>query len=133
MEAGPSNTSSPLSEQELQRLVPQVTLTLIHPIPLVKANTSQKRFYRQRAHANVFIDHILDYPPSPYDMDWSTHYPKYFEAKEEGGSVSTPAGNGREVEWADVGCGFGGLLMALAPQFPDTLMLGETTFYVRPP
>ncbi|KAK1924620.1 putative tRNA (guanine-N(7)-)-methyltransferase [Papiliotrema laurentii] len=106
MEAGPSNTSSPLSEQELQRLVPQ------------------KRFYRQRAHANVFIDHILDYPPSPYDMDWSTHYPKYFEAKEEGGSVSTPAGNGREVEWADVGCGFGGLLMALAPQFPDTLMLG---------
>jgi len=26
---------------------------------------------------------------------------------------------------ADVGCGFGGLLTALAPLFPDTLILGE--------
>lgn len=47
-------------------------------------------------------------------MDWSVHYPKYF-----------PPGE-KKVEWADVGCGFGGLLMALAPQFPDTLMLGES-------
>ncbi|EKD03746.1 tRNA (guanine-N7-)-methyltransferase [Trichosporon asahii var. asahii CBS 8904] len=72
----------------------------------------QKRFYRQRAHANVFVDHELDYPASPDQMDWSVHYPKYF-----------PPGE-KKVEWADVGCGFGGLLMALAPQFPDTLMLG---------
>ncbi|KAJ9106418.1 hypothetical protein QFC21_001564 [Naganishia friedmannii] len=28
------------------------------------------------------------------------------------------------VEFADVGCGFGGLLTSLSPQFPDTLMLG---------
>ena len=59
-------------------------------------------------------------------MDWSTHYPKYFAPSEEGGSISTAEGNGRQVEWADVGCGFGGLLMALAPQFPDTLMLGPS-------
>lgn len=52
-------------------------------------------------------------PASPDQMDWSVHYPKYF-----------PPGE-KKVEWADVGCGFGGLLMALAPQFPDTLMLGE--------
>lgn len=74
---------------------------------------SQKRFYRQRAHANVFNDHVLDYPLSPDEKDWSVHYPDYF-----------PNDTGKQVEWADVGCGFGGLLMSLAPQFPDTLMLG---------
>lgn len=30
----------------------------------------------------------------------------------------------KEVEVADIGCGFGGLLFALAPKLPDTLILG---------
>lgn len=54
-------------------------------------------------------------------MDWSTHYPKFFNESDEGAGKSK---DGKQVEWADVGCGFGGLLMSLAPQFPDTLMLG---------
>ena len=57
-------------------------------------------------------------PASPSEMDWSTHYPAYFS--------STTDKPSKQVEWADVGCGFGGLLMALAPQFPDTLMLGAS-------
>ncbi|KAJ1929725.1 tRNA (guanine-N(7)-)-methyltransferase (tRNA(m7G46)-methyltransferase) [Tieghemiomyces parasiticus] len=32
--------------------------------------------------------------------------------------------DGPRVEFADIGCGYGGLLVALAPLFPDTLMLG---------
>ncbi|TFK40079.1 putative methyltransferase [Crucibulum laeve] len=71
----------------------------------------QKKHYRQRAHANPFSDHSLDYPSSPQTIDWSTHYPLF-------------AGTGKRPEFADVGCGFGGLLIALAPLFPDTLMLG---------
>ena len=39
------------------------------------------------------------------------HYPAFY-------------GPGKTPEFADVGCGFGGLLIALAPLFPDTLMLG---------
>lgn len=31
----------------------------------------------------------------------------------------------KKVEFADIGCGFGGLLIALAPMFPDALMLGR--------
>jgi tRNA (guanine-N7-)-methyltransferase len=31
----------------------------------------------------------------------------------------------QDVEVADIGCGFGGLLVALAPKLPDTLLLGE--------
>lgn len=30
----------------------------------------------------------------------------------------------KDVEVADIGCGFGGLLMALSPSMPDTLCLG---------
>jgi len=77
----------------------------------------QKKFYRQRAHANPFSDHHLDYPPSPSQMDWSSHYPNMPKDK--------------KVEFADIGCGFGGLLIALAPVFPDTLILGlEIRFQV---
>lgn len=30
----------------------------------------------------------------------------------------------KDVEVADIGCGFGGLLVALAPKLPNTLLLG---------
>ncbi|KDR76411.1 hypothetical protein GALMADRAFT_247892 [Galerina marginata CBS 339.88] len=71
----------------------------------------QKKHYRQRAHANPFSDHSLQYPSAPHAVDWSVHYPAF-------------AGTGRAPAFADVGCGFGGLLISLAPIFPDTLMLG---------
>lgn len=45
-------------------------------------------------------------------MDWDSHYPAF-------------SGTGKTPEFADVGCGFGGLLIALAPMFPDKVMLGE--------
>lgn len=45
-------------------------------------------------------------------MNWDVHYPAF-------------ADSGKTPEFADVGCGFGGLLIALAPLFPDTLMLGK--------
>jgi tRNA (guanine-N7-)-methyltransferase len=54
-------------------------------------------------------------------MDWSTHFPKFFPPASSDTSTTTPS---PKVEFADVGCGFGGLLTALSPQFPDTLMLG---------
>ena len=79
----------------------------------------QKRHYRQRAHANPFSDHNLEYPASPDEVDWSAHYPAF-------------AGLGKKPEFADVGCGFGGLLIALAPLYPDTLMLGTYTNISQP-
>ncbi|KAH7928291.1 putative methyltransferase [Leucogyrophana mollusca] len=71
----------------------------------------QKKHYRQRAHANPFSDHSLDYPASPQELDWNEHYPAFM-------------GTGKTPEFADIGCGFGGLLISLAPLFPETLMLG---------
>jgi tRNA (guanine-N7-)-methyltransferase len=78
----------------------------------------QKRHYRQRAHANPFSDHNLEYPASPDEVDWSAHYPAF-------------TGSGKKPEFADVGCGFGGLLIALAPLYPDTLMLGMYAYISR--
>lgn len=43
-------------------------------------------------------------------MDWSTLFPEM--------------PTGAKVEFADVGCGYGGLLVSLAPIFPDKFMLG---------
>ena len=40
----------------------------------------------------------------------SEHFPAYFGA-------ATPSGN--QVEFADIGCGFGGLLIRLANVYPD--------------
>ncbi|KAK4190748.1 putative tRNA methyltransferase [Podospora australis] len=105
------------------------------------ATLPRKKFYRQRAHANPFSDHQLVYPPCPEQMDWSTLYPDYVvqddepeaapgaaegEANQE---TTTPAPVRpkrltQDVEVADIGCGFGGLLVALAPVMPETLVLG---------
>jgi tRNA (guanine-N7-)-methyltransferase len=63
-------------------------------------------------------------------MDWSPHYPDYCSTPSipvDGNptEASSSTAGQKKVEFADVGCGFGGLLIALAPQFPDTLMLGK--------
>lgn len=54
-------------------------------------------------------------------MDWATHYPAFAskESTKEGKAQMT-----KQVEIADIGCGFGGLSFALAPKFPETLILG---------
>lgn len=47
--------------------------------------------------------------------------------QQEGQFVKTVAKRKRltkDVEVADIGCGFGGLLVALSPAMPDTLCLG---------
>ncbi|KAL2165779.1 hypothetical protein VTG60DRAFT_3839 [Thermothelomyces hinnuleus] len=99
----------------------------------------RKKFYRQRAHANPFSDHRLIYPPHPDQMDWSSLYPDYVvdepQDQQSPAAPETPSDDNdsaplkpkrisKDVEVADIGCGFGGLLVALAPLMPDTLILG---------
>jgi tRNA (guanine-N7-)-methyltransferase len=67
-------------------------------------------------------------------MDWASYYPAYAvkddvempgeqESHDQKDKPSTTAIS-KPVEVADIGCGYGGLLFALSPKFPDTLMLG---------
>eukprot|EP00933_Yihiella_yeosuensis_P013473 TRINITY_DN12471_c3_g3_i1.p1 TRINITY_DN12471_c3_g3~~TRINITY_DN12471_c3_g3_i1.p1 ORF type:complete len:310 (-),score=39.08 TRINITY_DN12471_c3_g3_i1:91-1020(-) len=51
--------------------------------------------------------------------DCPTSYPAEPVSAERNGRVGE-----HKVRFLDVGCGFGGLLMALGPKFPDKLMLG---------
>jgi len=78
----------------------------------------QKRFYRQRAHSNPLSDHDFDYPASPEDMDWSPYFEEFFQKHESDQNVS------KNVEFLDIGCGYGGLLITLSSLYPETLMLG---------
>lgn len=65
-------------------------------------------------------------------MDWPSLYPDFFPSsdKEDPASTTTAATSsssttaGPLVEVADIGCGFGGLLVGLAPAMPATLVLG---------
>ncbi|KAG9660476.1 putative methyltransferase, partial [Aureobasidium melanogenum] len=90
----------------------------------------QKKFFRQRAHANPFSDHNLTYPESPAAFDWAELYPAYAVKEDSENQDASSAQEksvgkiSKQVEVADIGCGFGGLLFALAPKMPDTLLLG---------
>ncbi|KAL8634345.1 MAG: hypothetical protein Q9228_008061 [Teloschistes exilis] len=62
-------------------------------------------------------------------MDWASHYPAYVATKPETEhlgetTMSQIASLDREVTVADIGCGFGGLLVALAPKLPEELIIG---------
>ncbi|CAF0806486.1 unnamed protein product [Brachionus calyciflorus] len=74
----------------------------------------QKKFYRQRAHSNPLNDHSFDYPTFPEDMDWSKYY--NFDQLND---IDV-----KEVQFADIGCGYGGLLLELSSIFPNKLSLG---------
>ncbi|CAG8234019.1 unnamed protein product [Penicillium olsonii] len=84
----------------------------------------QKKFFRQRAHANPFSDHRLEYPISPAHMDWSSHYPAFVDPDPTKTNLSGARKLTKDVEVVDIGCGFGGLMVGLAPLLPDTLMVG---------
>ncbi|XP_034442338.1 tRNA (guanine-N(7)-)-methyltransferase [Hippoglossus hippoglossus] len=83
----------------------------------MSSSMPQKRFYRQRAHSNPMAHHTFDYPVCPEEMDWSTLYPHVLTGDQP--EKETP-----RVEFADIGCGYGGLLVELSPLFPENLILG---------
>ncbi|KAG6772982.1 hypothetical protein POTOM_024414 [Populus tomentosa] len=99
--------------------------------PTISKSTGlpRKRFYRARAHSNPLSDSHFPVPISPSHVDYSLHYPQFLSSSGEVGSI-------KKVQFADVGCGFGGLLISLSTLFPETLMIGmelrdKVTEYVK--
>jgi len=79
-----------------------------------KEKGSKKRriqpFYRIKAHSNPLSDNAdIRYPAQPSVIDWKQYYPSFTANS--------------KVEFADVGCGYGGLSIALATTFPDRFVL----------
>ncbi|KAF5202423.1 tRNA (guanine-N(7)-)-methyltransferase [Thalictrum thalictroides] len=110
-----------------------------------KANNSnglpRKRFYRARAHSNPLSDSHFPVPIAPSHVDYSLHYPHYFHpdttTDDNGVSTFIPCKTrSKKIQFADIGCGFGGLLISLSTLFPETLMIGmeirdKVTEYVK--
>lgn len=71
-----------------------------------------KKYHRIRAHRNPLSDWSEEVPLKPEAVDWSQLYPI---AEGQASPV---------VEFADVGCGYGGLTVALGLKFPDTYIVG---------
>lgn len=89
----------------------------------------RKRFYRARAHSNPLSDSHFSFPIAPSEVDYSLHYPQLSTSSTDGHDL-------RKIEFADIGCGFGGLLISLSTIFPGTLMIGmelrdKVTEYVK--
>ena len=67
-------------------------------------------------------------------MDWSSYYPTFVapivrptnEAQDVNSSSTPVRPLLKDITVADIGCGFGGLLVALAPKLPEELLLGKT-------
>ncbi|GMM45441.1 tRNA (guanine46-N7)-methyltransferase [Pichia kluyveri] len=117
------STESTISKRKQYRLAKQderkKTVKIVEEGNIEKA-LPKKRYYRQRAHSNPFSDHKLEYPTSPLEMDWSKLYPD----------------SSKDVTIADIGCGYGGLLVSLAEEFPNEKILGmeirvQVTEYVE--
>jgi len=93
----------------------------------------QKRFYRSRAHCNPLShNNAFTYPSNPDLYNWSEkHYPNFI-CEEKASRKNTPIA----PSILDIGCGFGGLTVALATLYPTKLVLGceiraKVTEYVR--
>ncbi|EGC38056.1 hypothetical protein DICPUDRAFT_29301 [Dictyostelium purpureum] len=76
-----------------------------------KKKRAIKPYHRIKAHANPASDYSFYYPISPDQYDWKKNYPNQ--------PMDT-----KKVEIADVGCGYGGLLISLSSLFPDRLSVG---------
>lgn len=79
----------------------------------------RQRIYHARSLTSPLPTRPPYSPSSPQQMDWHFHFPNRIPPGRAGKQPGVP-----QVEFADVGCGFGGLLFYLAPLFPDTLMVG---------
>ncbi|XP_058092724.1 tRNA (guanine-N(7)-)-methyltransferase [Magnolia sinica] len=98
------------------------------------ARLPRKRFYRARAHSNPLSDSHFPVPITPSQVDYSYHFPYFFPS--EGTSDSNGMAIDQKIRFADIGCGFGGLLVGLSILFPDILMIGmelrdKVTEYVK--
>lgn len=72
----------------------------------------KKKFYRARAHSNPLNAGNLDATVTPEEFE--QRLPEMFLNPEEGA----------QIDMVDVGCGFGGLVIALSKLYPNNLVLG---------
>ena len=109
----PSSSSSPSSDPALT-LPPCLEGYHFSDGTAITAEGSlpKKEFYRSRAHANpLSFNDSMTYPSSPSSFSWAPYFPN-------GGP------NGGAATVLDIGCGFGGMTVALSGLLPGENVLG---------
>ena len=86
-----------------------------NPIP-VGGVLPRKRFFRSRAHINPMCHQFYEYPVDPSRARWGRHFPSLADTT----SPNELAPSCAPPSVADVGCGFGGLTVALARVLPPS-------------
>jgi tRNA (guanine-N7-)-methyltransferase len=61
-------------------------------------------------------------------MEWGSLYPAFVVPESD--STGHPSCISQDVTVADIGCGFGGLLVSLSPMLSNELILGALTLTV---
>ena len=74
----------------------------------------QKKHFRTRAHSNVLNANDFWYPANPAAVPLADYYPGLVDS----------SGKPPPIEFVDIGCGYGSLLIELAAIFPTAPMLG---------
>eukprot|EP00555_Chaetoceros_dichaeta_P006885 CAMPEP_0198252920 /NCGR_PEP_ID=MMETSP1447-20131203/3394_1 /TAXON_ID=420782 /ORGANISM="Chaetoceros dichaeta, Strain CCMP1751" /LENGTH=301 /DNA_ID=CAMNT_0043938359 /DNA_START=32 /DNA_END=934 /DNA_ORIENTATION=- len=139
-------------ESNDKTLISNTTITTsTAPTPITEdGQMPQKKFYRSRAHCNPLShNNSFDYPRNPDRIDWSIdHYPNFVPTTTNTTTTTTTTttdGDGDDNDdestlvvptVLDIGCGFGGLTIALSTLLPHETILGleiraKVTEYVR--
>ncbi|EAN33621.2 putative methyltransferase family protein [Theileria parva strain Muguga] len=94
----------------------------------------KKQLFRQRAHCNPLSDSFIPYPENPRHVNWFKRYPSVYDNDHylqfntndypEDYTTSLEDENYPKVDFLDVGCGYGGLLIYLSKLYPSKLSLG---------
>uniref|UniRef100_A0A3B0N394 tRNA (guanine-N(7)-)-methyltransferase n=1 Tax=Theileria annulata TaxID=5874 RepID=A0A3B0N394_THEAN len=82
----------------------------------------KKHLHRQRAHCNPLSDSFIPYPENPRHVNWFKRYPTNDYPEDYTSSLEDE--NYPKVDFLDVGCGYGGLLIYLSKLYPNKLSLG---------
>jgi len=80
----------------------------------IKKTTKKRKiqpYFHIKAHSNPLSDKDFIYPVKPDDFDLSKHFTNH--------SLFSQG-----IQFADIGCGYGGLLVNLGSSFPNTLSVG---------
>lgn len=118
----------------------------IDPKEVSSVELPKKADYRMRAHCNPLSDTAFPFPLNPNYVDWCKFFPKYFENEittknkisklylntkeyplEFSQKVSSDKNGSLDnfnVDFIDIGCGYGGLLFALSQNFPNKNSFG---------
>ena len=104
-----------------------------------RVNMPKKNKHRMRAHINPMNEITIAVPINPSFAQWHLHYPSFAGIKDNNGDRIVVNTRKYQIDYSqplaykdcprptmvDIGCGYGGLMFALADKFPTELLLGQ--------